>query len=155
MASMRRVYQVTGFVILVVAGALIHSASSMQYYSSLGPGPGFFPLWLAGSLAVLALLMVLEATFGAAEAMPEDFWPGRGAVVRILGLVVSLAGAALFLDSVGFAITVFLMCVLAMRLLGQSSVLVTLLVSFAASFGVYFLFTRWLGVSLPAGLLAS
>jgi hypothetical protein len=30
-----------------------------------------------------------------------------------------------------------------------------LIVAGIAGFGVYFLFTRWLGVALPAGLLAS
>jgi putative tricarboxylic transport membrane protein len=155
MADMRRIYQVAGLAILAAAGWLIHGASSMQYYSSLGPGPGFFPFWLAACLAGLAVLMIAQATFGAAEAMPKDFWPERGGVVRILGLVLALAGAAMFLESAGFAVTVFAMSILALRLLGQRSLLATLIVAGIAGFGVYFLFTRWLGVALPAGLLAS
>ncbi|MCO5091689.1 tripartite tricarboxylate transporter TctB family protein [Bosea sp. (in: a-proteobacteria)] len=155
MADMRRVYQVTGLVILAAAGALIHGASAMQYYSSLGPGPGFFPLWLAGCLAVLAVAMIAQASFGAAEAMPDDFWPDRGGAIRVLGLVVALAGVAWFLESAGFAVTVFAMSLLALRLLGQGSMLQTLLAAAIAGFGAYFVFTRWLGVQLPAGLLAS
>ncbi len=153
MTNMRRVYQATGLVLLAIAGALIYGASSMQYYSSLGPGPGFFPLWLSGALAILALAMVVQASLGRPEEAVEDFWPDRAGALRVLGLVLALAGATVGLERLGFAITTFLMNVLALRLLGQKSVIGTLVTATIASFGVYYFFTKFLSVPLPAGLL--
>lgn len=154
-ANMRRVYQATGLVLLAIAVALIYGASSMQYYSSLGPGPGFFPLWLSVALAGLSIIMIVQASFGAADSMPADYWPDRAGVLRVVGLVLALAGAVAGLERLGFAITIFLMNVFALRLLGQKSLLATLIISTVASFGVYYFFTKWLSVPLPAGLLAA
>jgi len=43
----------------------------------------------------------------------------------------------------------FLLCTL-----GRQNLIVTVVVALAGSFGVYYLFVRWLAVPLPAGLFA-
>lgn len=152
--DMRRIYQISGCAILAFAGAVAYSAAHMRYSTALGPGPGFFPLWLSIILGFLAVMMIFSATFGVPEPMPLDFVVNRQGYGRILAIVAALAGATFALDRIGFASTMLLMNFFILRIIGRLSLLTTILISVIGSFGVYYLFTKGLNVPLPAGFLA-
>ena len=46
-ATMRLTYQITGAVLLCFSIYVGVEALDLRYYTSLGPGPGFFSCWLA------------------------------------------------------------------------------------------------------------
>jgi putative tricarboxylic transport membrane protein len=151
---MRRIYQISGCAILAFAGAVAYSAAKMRFSTSLGPGPGFFPLWLSIALGLLALVMILSATFGVSEPMPSDFIVDRQGYGRILTIVAALAGATFALERIGFAPTMLVMNFFILRIMGRLSFLKTTLIAVIGSFGIYYLFTEGLHVPLPAGFLA-
>lgn len=152
--DMRRIYQISGCAILVFAGAVAYAAAQMRYFTSLGPGPGFFPLWLSIALGVLAVLMILLATFSASEGMPSVPLVERQGYGRILVIISALAGATFALERIGFAPTMLLMNLFILRVMGRLGLPVTILVAAIGSFGVYYLFTEGLNVPLPAGILS-
>jgi putative tricarboxylic transport membrane protein len=81
--SMKRSYQITGTALLLLAAFIAWEALKLKFYTHLGPGPGFFSLWLSLILGVLAVLMILKATFRPPEPMPEDFFPNRAGFFKM------------------------------------------------------------------------
>ena len=62
----------------------------------LGPGPGFFPVWLCGLLALLGTVLFAQATFGPPEKRPADFFAERAGYADIgASLAAVLAAGAL------------------------------------------------------------
>ena len=97
---MRRSYLISGAVLLLLAVFIAVEALKLRYYTSLGPGPGFFPFWLSLVLAGLAIGMLLQATLGQAEPMPPDFFASRTGYLRMGAVVLAMVVAtALLLTS--------------------------------------------------------
>ena len=151
--TMQRSYQVTGIVLLLLALFIAFESLQLKYYSSLGPGPGFFPLWLSILLAVLAVIMVLKATLGKSDPMPADFLPTRTGVIRMGVVALSLIGTILCIEPIGFSLTMLPMYLVLLYTFGQRNLLTIALVALAGSFGVDYVFVNLLHVPLPRGIL--
>lgn len=151
--TMQRYYQITGIVLLLVAISIAFESVQLKYYSSLGPGPGFFPLWLSILLGILAVVMLLKATFGKSDPLPPDFLPSRTGVIRMGAVALSLTGTTLFIETIGFSLTMLPMYFVLLYTFGQRNLLTILLVALAGSFGIDYLFVILLQVPLPKGIL--
>ena len=150
--TMRRAYQITGTVLLLLAAFVAVESLKLRYYTSLGPGPGFFPFWLAVILGALAVGMLLQATLGHAEPMPADFFARRTGYLKMGAVVLALVGTTVLLEPLGFCLTMLAVYLFLLYTLGRQNLILTALVSLGGSFGVYYLFVRWLQVALPTGL---
>jgi putative tricarboxylic transport membrane protein len=149
--NMKLTYQITGVVFLLLAAFIAWESLELKFYTNLGPGPGFFPFWLSMTLGLLAVLMILQATFRESEPMPENFFASRTGYLRAGSIVMALTVTTALMDIVGFSITMFGIILFMLFALGRPSLIVTLLVSVAGSFGCFYLFDRWLKVPLPTG----
>lgn len=149
---MQRTYQVTGTVLLCFAVYVGIESLALRYYTSLGPGPGFFSFWLALLLGVLAVAMVAQATFGPPEPVPPDLLADRTGYLRMSAVALSLLATALLLERIGFRLTMFAVYLFLLRALGRQRLVTSVLVALMGSFGVYFVFVRWLSVPLPTGM---
>lgn len=150
---MKRPYQITGVVLLLVAAFLVRESLSLRYYTPLGPGPGFFPLWLSILLAILAVAMLWRATFGKSEAMPADFYPDRKGYLRIGAILGALIGVIVLIKPLGFRLVMVGFYLFLLIALGRQHILITVIIALAGSFGVYYVFVHWLATPLPIGLL--
>jgi len=150
--SMKRPYQIAGTVLLLLAAFIAWEALKLKFYTHLGPGPGFFSFWLALLLGVLAALMIFQATFRPADPMPEGFFPSRRGFLKMGAILLALAATAALMETLGFRLTMFGVFLFLLCILGRPNWVITLLVSAAGSFGVFYLFDRWLRVPLPTGL---
>lgn len=150
--SMKRPYQITGVVFLILAAFIAWESLELQFYSYIGPGPGFFPFWLALVLGTLAVLMILQATFRRTDPMPADFFASRAGYLRVGAIVLALTATTALMKVLGFQLTMLGIIIFLLFALGRPSLVVTLLVSVAGSFGCFYLFNRLLRVPLPAGL---
>ncbi|MDF2962929.1 MAG: tripartite tricarboxylate transporter family receptor [Paenibacillus sp.] len=89
-----------GFFIFLLGCVLFWQSLSLDYKSSIGPGPGLFPLWLSGGLILLSLLYIIESVrkevIRISDILPKG--KGLGNVLVIIGscvifmIVVSFAG---------------------------------------------------------------
>lgn len=149
---MKRPYQITGVVLMFAAAFLLRESLRLRYYSPLGPGPGFFPLWLSVLLAILGAAMLWRATFGAPEAMPADFYADRRGYLRIAAVVGALLAIILLIEPLGFRLVMLGFYLFILTALGRQHPLVTGIIALAGSFGVYYIFARWLATPLPIGL---
>ena len=119
----------------------------------LGPGPGFFPLWLGLIGAVLSAVLFVEVLRQPADG-PGDgpLTPARPAAQRILAVLVLLAAVALLLDPLGFRLTALLFTAILLLALGVRSLPVIAVFAATAGFGVFHVFYYWLKVPLPIGV---
>lgn len=149
---MKRTYQITGVVFLLFSAFIVRESLDLKFYTSLGPGPGFFPFWLAVFLGALALGMMYQATFKPQEPMPSDFFAPMKGYLRNLAIILALIFVVVFLDELGFRLSMFAFYMFLLFALGRQNIIVTLLVSLAGSWGVYYVFVEWLKVILPTGM---
>jgi len=149
--NMKRPYQITGVVFLLLAVFIAWESLELKFYTYIGPGPGFFPFWLALLLGALAVLMILQATFRRPDPMPTDFFAGRAGYLKVGAIVLAMAATTALMDVLGFQLTMLGVIAFLLFALGRPSLIVTLLVSVAGSFGCFYLFSQWLRVPLPTG----
>ena len=117
------------------------------------PGPGFFPL-IGGVLLCLAasshlVQLMLKPQSGTSEngLWVEAHW-GRSVVV-----VAGLVSYALTVDFLGFVIATFLLMFILFTLYDRTNFVFAIVGSLSVITITYFVFSIWLNVQFPAGIL--
>lgn len=144
-----------GLALLAVAVAVLVAATAIPgkggYSTS---GPRFVPLVVGAGLVAFAVLFLARATVlpdrdllaRAAEESRATHWP-----TPIL-LMVALVAYALLLEPLGYIVATTGFFVPVTRLLGSPRMIRDGVVGLVLAGGLFVAFTRFLGVSLPAGL---
>ena len=148
---MKRGWIVASLVFLALFVLSIWQSAALPLLDDLGPGPGFFPLWLAGIGAVLSLLLVVETARLPAMGDGESLIPDRPALFRVLAIMVVLAAAAASLEFLGWRLTAMLLAAILLPALGARSPLILIPFTLAAGLGIFHVFYHWLKVPLPVG----
>ena len=149
---MRRADRIAGAALLALAVAF--SAGALKHYSywgPSGPGPGFLPFWLGLVMAVLATMLLVGAM---RSREPGEPWLPRGEGLKRLALVLGATIALVaLLNVVGMVVGTVLFMILLVRLLDRTAWPLTLAVAFGTA-GINFLvFSFWLKVPMPVGVL--
>ncbi len=137
----------SGVCFLLGLGVCVEAAR-LGFGSVFAPEPGFFP-WLGGlMLAGLSVCLLVQALRAHPAGNPSaSEWLRPAVLLATLVLYVPL------LEPLGYPITTAGLCVVTLRILRTRRWSVTVGVSLALALGTFFLFTRGLGVELPAGAL--
>ena len=158
--------RVLAVVLLAIAVVLLVSALGIRQgggYSVIGPAA--VPLVVAVGLLVLAAIFALRTTVRpdidlAKQAAEEDFachWPTVGLIAVVLfGYALALDGFSLGsidVPSLGYILATGIFLPLTARILGSHHLIRDVIAGFGVATVVYFGFTEFLGVRLPAGLL--
>jgi len=149
---MQRAYRIVGSLLLFLSLFLTYESLQLTYFTSIGPGPGFFPFWLSLILAGLSVVMIVQTFVGLPEPTPPDFIAKRTGYLRIGAVVLSLALTAPLIDWLGFRLTTLAMYLFLLSTLGRHRPVVIILIALAGSFGAYHAFVHWLNVPLPVGV---
>ncbi|HWR11300.1 MAG TPA: tripartite tricarboxylate transporter TctB family protein [Rectinemataceae bacterium] len=134
-------------IVFLAIGILFFAYSLIYPYSSeVGPGSGFFPIWISGFLIVLALIYIYESVKGndsAEEITKESF-------KKVLMIIIFMVLFVLFLPVAGFNIsgTAFLFAMF----FKSYKLAKNLIISVISTLAIYFLFLL-LGVQLPLNAL--
>jgi hypothetical protein len=132
---------------IVLGIAIASLAPRYSLLDAAGPGGGFLPL-VTGLIIALCGLSLL---FSSGDASPD--WPAASVWARMGAIVVGLGAIAIVMPYLGFILTVIPVMIVLMQAVERQSWVTVLIVSVVSTIGVYFLFTRLLGTSLPRGLL--
>jgi putative tricarboxylic transport membrane protein len=146
---MTRVHQAFCLIIIAFTTWVMVEAFNLNYYTSLGPGPGFFPFWLALFMCGLTVAWFVQLWLHPLAGKAREFVPSGAACTRIAALIISTAVFGLLVEPLGFSITMFFFLLFLLVALGRQSAVVTSTVSIIGSFGLYYLFTQYLNVHLP------
>ena len=129
---------------------VISVASKLPYVSEVGPGPGFFPLWLGIGLISFAIYLMLSSLLALKKESPGDFspWQASGrALAGWFGLMVAIA----LLGWIGFSVSFVFLTMFLIIALDRRPLLLSVGVAIALAVGFHLLFVMALNVSLPAG----
>ena len=151
MPTMRRPYQLTALVLFGLSGFIAYESLKLKYYTSLGPGPGFFPLWLSLAMAALAAAMFFQATFKASEPRPADFRDSRTGYLRAAAICVAWIWATLMLERLGYRLTMLVFFPVLLFALGRVKWWLVVAISLLGSVAVFYVFSVGLSVHLPVG----
>ena len=151
MPTMKRPYQLTALVLFGLSGFIAYESLKLKYYTSLGPGPGFFPLWLSLALAALAAAMFFQATFKASEPRPADFRDSRTGYLRAVAICVAWIWATLMLERLGYRLTMLVFFPVLLFALGRVKWWLVVVISLLGSVAVFYVFSVGLSVHLPVG----
>jgi putative tricarboxylic transport membrane protein len=153
-SDMQRIHQGTAFFFLAFSVFVVWESWNLEYYTALGPGAGFFPLWLGAIMGGLSLIWLAQVSGGKGKPKEGAFLPGREGSVRLLSVLVALVATALFMDMLGFQLPMFLLLVFLLGVVGQQKIWLTLVIALLGSVGIYHLFGSYLDVQLPKASLA-
>jgi putative tricarboxylic transport membrane protein len=137
----------SALLLVALAGGVAWQCRTLPLGSLGEPGPAAWPLLLAVLLGLLALAILA----GAATSPPVRAlrWGERWHALAIIGAAAFAASA---LETLGFRLTILAVLLFLIGVVERRRLLPTLLVSFGLSFGMHFVFSRWLKVPLPIGL---
>jgi len=148
----RRADQIAGAGLLLLGVAFAAwGLRSYTYWGPTGPGSGFFPFWLGLIMAVLAAWLLLGAIRGGA---PDGRWlpQGRG-LHRLLTVLGVTAALITVLKVVGMALGTVLFLVVILRFVEGLRWTSTLAIAVGTAAVNYLIFTYWLRVPFPVGVL--
>lgn len=150
----------TPVALAVLSGAVIFTSFGLGYWTTLGPGPGFFPFWIGILLGTSSLVWLMQALRG----NPNVIVPAEEPIVLdtetvstaptaktrpIWTVLLSLVVLASLLELIGFQLSMFAFLLFQLRFQGGRKWPLSLIIALAGSFGVFYLFTEVLQVTLP------
>jgi putative tricarboxylic transport membrane protein len=146
---MQRVHQLSAALFAALSIVVVVASWKLEYYSSIGPGPGFFPIWLGGVMAVLSVIWLFQVTRRGPEGPARSFLPPRDGLVRIGAILGALASMALLMDTIGFQVSMFLFLGFLLLVLGGQRLWVTGIAALVGSAGIFHVLVRYLDLPLP------
>jgi putative tricarboxylic transport membrane protein len=139
---------VAGTLLALIGIGVIVWAIRLQVGTLVRPLPGSFPLVVGLMIVFLSIAIVVQGWLGRGKS-PQPYGDLRRPSILVAGLAVY----TVILDSLGYLLSTIFIAVVTLRLMGVTSWKVIGVSSVILSVVVYFLFTRFLEVELPAGIL--
>ncbi len=135
-----------GIVILIYAVTIFYQSLSLEYMISVGPGPGFFPRWLSGSL-ILTTCCYLWDVIKKNELSLRDLLPEGRAVGNMAAMLIGLVIFTLIVNYTGFVVagSILLFAMFSRDFRWHYALISAVLVSIL----LFVVFQTLLGVSLP------
>jgi putative tricarboxylic transport membrane protein len=142
---------ISGLALAAFGIYVISVATRLPYVSEVGPGPGFFPLWIGIGLVLFAAILVVGSVAPAWNLVkgPSSSWASAGRV--LIGWVALMLAIAL-LGRLGFGITFVLLTLFLLIALDRRPPVLAILVGAGLALLFHMLFVVALDVLLPKGL---
>lgn len=146
---MQRIHQLAAALCAALSVVVVVASWKLEYYSSIGPGPGFFPVWLGAVMAVLSVVWLVQVSRKGPEGSARSFLPPREALLRIGSIIAALAAMSLLMDMFGFQLSMFAFLGFLLFVLGGQRWWVTGLTAVVGSAGIFYVFVHYLDLPLP------
>jgi putative tricarboxylic transport membrane protein len=130
---------------------IIWVAARLPYVSDVGPGPGFFPIWLGIGLALCSSgLAFSSVSFSASVTKGEK--QSSSSLRRPLAGWVAIMIAVALLGKLGFALTFIILTIFLIVVLERRPILLAASVAFGLAVAFHLVFIIALDVSLPKAI---
>ena len=151
---MRNRGDIIGSVLLILTGtAVVIESIRLKVGTFLLPEPGFYPFFVGLLLVGLACVLLVQGCLGHGDTSQQPH-ETIGDFHRPAILVAGMGIYTALMDPVGYVLPTVLIGAVVLRVSGVTSWKVVGLISVGLSVGTYVLFSRILGIDLPAGVLS-
>ena len=147
---MKRADQITGFIALIFSLTLMEGSRSMPPSATFGPGAGFLPFWCGALLAVLSILLIIDAFRRPAAAVTKPVFPAGRVLLVLAAVVAGLTAYMLTLEFLGFLVATGLLTAYLLGFVQKVKWTQAVVVAVLNSAALYVVFQVLLGVNLPA-----
>ena len=160
-------YVIAGAILFLLGVSITLTSFSWKYYTSTGPGPGFFPCWIGILLSGLGVILTLVSlknvrkgrvqvdishNINAGEMSLEPLF--KASQLKNVGLVIgALVFCLTLLKWLGFILTISFLSLFLLQIVGKWGWLKSILLSVLTSLILYLAFKVWFHIPLPAGIL--
>ena len=152
---MKKADRIAAIVLLLFSEFVVFEASKMTLFDEFAPGYGFFPFWLGILMALLSVLLFVDASRRpAAKDEPAPF-PSRPALISVVIILASLGVYAFLMEVAGYILDTFLLVLLLLGVVEKEKWQTTLIVAVLITGILYLIFQVLLGVNLPKGIFGS
>ncbi len=150
---MRRAWQAMSLLFIGLSILVLVHSLAYSYHDRLGPGPGFFPFWMALIMGGLSAGLFFQArqTMKNGQGI-SVLLPDREGLHRVFLILVALSAVVGLLDFLGFRLVMLLFLFFLPWGLGLRRFIGILIFALLGSFGVFHVFYYWLKVPLPIGV---
>ncbi|MFH0813246.1 MAG: tripartite tricarboxylate transporter TctB family protein [Pseudomonadota bacterium] len=148
---MRGYDRIIDWIWFAIGGGMAIEGINLGLGKSYLSGIGFVPFLIGSSLGVCGLILVALVTLKGKED-DDKIWAGlnwKNLVLPLLSLLIY----ALLMEHLGFLITTFLFQFFLLKLTAPKRWLSPVFTSLLIVFCCYFVFSLWLNVPLPKGIL--
>ncbi len=150
---MKKADLITGFVLLALSGYVIWESLQMPQSATFGPGVGFLPFWLGALLAVLALILLVNAWRRPEDPQERPPFPGKKALISVSLVLAGLAAYIILMEWLGFVVNTVLLVTFLLKGVERERWPMTLLIAVLTTAALYIIFRVLLGIKLPANFL--
>lgn len=145
---MRIIHALPAIFMLVLAAGVMLGTAGLNYWDGFTPGARFFPGWLAGVGAVLALLLLLTQWRGTDPGVTE--LPDASGAAKVMAVMAGLVVLALLAEPLGLVVAAALFMLFLLLVVLRAPLWPSLLTTVIVTGGIEGIFARWLAVPLPA-----
>jgi hypothetical protein len=146
-----RIADLIGAIVVLVLGvAVIYFSSQMEYYSEFGPGPGFLPLWVGIFITGCAVYLIFNILFRKHEKARAFLKLRTREGFKLLIMIIA---TFLLLPLFGFSIGFGLFAGVTMRAMGRHHWVLCGLAAVGIAIGIRLVFSHWLKIPLPTGIV--
>ena len=142
---------IIGFFWLLLSFYVAYASYQLGLGTGGKPGAGLFPFGTALAIGVIALLGLIGVNRGAVETKPATSTSEWRKIIRV---VAGMLAYALLLDSIGFAISTFLLLAFYLKYVASQAWRLSIGFAVIAALGAHLFFDVLLRAQLPRGLLA-
>ena len=149
---MRRAETLIALGLTVGAAMLLREALRLPIaWTSVGPGAGFFPFWLALGVTICAVIILLQSFRAPAAAVGGRPFIPAGAWKPLLIVFLPMAAVVAVIDYLGIYLGGALYLAGYTWLVGRHRWTTVVLVSVLVPLALFFIFEKWFLLSLPKG----
>ncbi|MGH7875464.1 MAG: tripartite tricarboxylate transporter TctB family protein [Candidatus Binatia bacterium] len=127
---------------------VISVGSKLPYVSDVGPGPGFFPLWLGIGMVLFSSCLMFEFFSPKRNETQSKSQSWKATGRALLGWLAMMVAIALF-DRIGFALSFVILTIFLIVALDRRPALLALAVGVGLAVAFHLIFVIALDVSLP------
>lgn len=147
---MRKGEIVFSLLLAVLSIATCVMAFSYEYYLPNGPGPGFFPVWVTGIMAVSSITNIIKEWKN--KKAVEPLYENKVKMKRVYYFLSSIILYILFINIVGMIAASYVFLFIMYWLFDKKPILKSFLISTGIMVFFYVTFVVFFDIPMPKGL---